>query len=383
MLELLKELTGIECRENVKRKSMSARLCILEIFAFHGPCLSYAKLQEKYGRGMKGYLKRVLKYLEERGFIKKVKVEDKDLYCLTVKGLAVAQPDPSCPELFLAGADVALKVALESEIKGLNWLLSAGRYWVNDRFVYSEDFRIARSLGGLLFLDSGAQQFYSKFRSFSYPFTPRQYLDLASAIGADLVATLDLPLDILTPRGLSVREGIKKTVELGAEVVSHAEDMNILDKIVPVLQGYKDPNEWLEALDLYKQHGVSPKRFRLWGIGSLCMARSIKLVKNVIKAVRQALRNDNKIHVFGISMSSLRKVYSFIDSYDTSAWVYWVKMDGAVLVWSRRKKAFIHLSSREGHRYRTEDLMEANLRSLIDMHRDLCLLKMTKSFDSE
>lgn len=127
-----------------------------------------------------------------------------------------------CPQLFLAGADAALRVAYESGLR-LNWLLSTGRYWGGGRFRHSDDFRLARSLGGLVFLDSGAQQFFSKFRD-CCPYTPGQYLGLAvNAVKADLIATLDMPLDILTPRGLPLAEGIRKTVEYGVKVVAHAE----------------------------------------------------------------------------------------------------------------------------------------------------------------
>ncbi len=278
-----------------------------------------------------------------------------------------------CPELYLAGADVALRVAAESEVRPLNWLLSAGRYWSGGRFRHSEDFRLARSLGGLVFLDSGAQQFYAKFKD-RYPYTPAQYLDFAiNAVGADLIATLDLPLDILAPRGLPIAEGIRKTVELGVEVVALAERLGVLDRIVPVLQGYDDPSQWLESLDLYKEHGVTPQRFSLWGVGSICMMRSPKSVESVLAAVRRALGNGVRVHVFGISMNALRRVFGLINSYDTAVWVYWAKKDGAVLVWSRRRRAFIHLQSRDGKRYSTEDLMEVNLRQLLEMHRDLCV----------
>jgi len=273
----------------------------------------------------------------------------------------------------MAGADVALKVAYESGIRPLNWLLSAGRYWRGGKFIHSKDFEIARSLGGLVFLDSGAQQFYAKFKGNEYPYTPAQYLDFAlNSVEADLVATLDLPLDILVPRGLTVKEGVKKTVELGVEVVAHAEKLDILDRIVPVLQGFDDSSQWLESLDLYKQHGITPQKFRLWGVGSICMMRSPKAVKGVLSAVRRALGGGVGMHVFGISMNALRRVYPLINSYDTSAWVYWAKKDGAVLVWSRRRRAFIHLQARDGRRYATEDLMEVNLMQLLEMHQDLC-----------
>jgi hypothetical protein len=279
-----------------------------------------------------------------------------------------------CPALFLAGADVALKVAVESGIRPLNWLLSAGRYWSGGRFRQSEDFERARSLGGMVFLDSGAQQFYAKFGGLRdrYPYTPAQYLDFAlNAVRADLIATLDLPLDILAPRGLPVAEGIRRTVEYGVEVVALAERLGALDRVVPVLQGFDDPSQWLECLDLYRQHGITPQRFRLWGLGSVCMMRSPRLVERVVSAVRGALGGAG-IHAFGIAVNALRRVFHAIDSYDTSAWVYWAKKDGAVLVWSRRRGAFIHLQARDGKRYSTEDLLEANLRQLLEMHGDLC-----------
>jgi hypothetical protein len=61
---------------------------------------------------------------------------------------------------------------------------------------------------------------------------------------------------------MPVKEGVRKTVELGVEVVAHAERLGVLDRIVPVLQGFDDPSQWLESLDLYKQHGITPQRFR-------------------------------------------------------------------------------------------------------------------------
>ena len=39
-----------------------------------------------------------------------------------------------CPTLYLAGADAALRVAVESGVHPLNWLLSAGRYWSGSKF---------------------------------------------------------------------------------------------------------------------------------------------------------------------------------------------------------------------------------------------------------
>lgn len=87
--------------------------------------------------------------------------------------------------------------------------------------------------------------------------------------------------------------------------------------------------------------------------------------------MRKAL-GGAEMRVFGISMNALRRVYPLIGSYDTSAWVCWAKADGAVLVWSRRRGVFIHLQARDGKRYNTEDLLEADMRQVLEMHKDLC-----------
>jgi len=269
--------------------------------------------------------------------------------------------------LFLAGADTALRVAREVGLR-LNWLLSAGRYWGGGRFVVHEDFKLAKELGGLLFLDSGAQQFFGKFKGFTYPYGARDYVDFAIKAGADLIATLDLPLDILVPRGLPVGEGVKRTVELGVEVVAAAGEKGVVERVVPVLQGYDHPSQWLESLDLYKQHGITPQKFKTWGVGSLCMSRNVRLTKAVLREVRRALGKDVVIHVFGMNLRHLRRTYMLIDSYDTSAWVYWAKKDGAVLVWDSVEESFVHLQARDGKRYPTKRLMRVNLLQLLAMH---------------
>jgi len=276
-----------------------------------------------------------------------------------------------CPMLFLAGSGTAIDAAIGSGVRPLNWLLSAGTYYRSGKFRESTDFNLAKSLGGLLFMDSGAQQFYRDFNGFDYPYSDREYLEFALRVGADYIAILDLPLDILHPRGLPIKDGIRRTVEHGVELIALAEDLGVVDKVVPVLQGFNDPSQWLESLDLYKSHGVTSQRFRYWGVGSICMMKSPPLVHKVLSAVRQAMPAV-RLHVFGISMNSLKRVFHIINSYDTSVWVYHAKMDGRVYVWDPADSAFMRLKVAYWHSYGTEKLMRANLMQILTMHEDLC-----------
>ncbi|MGB9706082.1 MAG: DUF7221 family queuine tRNA-ribosyltransferase-like protein, partial [Pyrobaculum sp.] len=270
--------------------------------------------------------------------------------------------DPSQPELdlYVAGNKYALESVVGS-VQISNWLVGAGVFWRGGSFDVARAARL-RARVPRLFLDSGAQQFYRKFKGFAYPYSPRQYLDFALAIGADLIATLDLPLDILAPRGLPVKEGIKKTVEYGVEIYSLAEGLGVRQRVVPVLQGYTDPSEWLESLDLYKSHGVEAE---VWGVGSLCMMSKPRLAERILREVRRALPRA-RLHVFGVDLNVLKRVVCLVDSYDTSVWIFWAKRYGTVRVWDPDSESFVKLKPYV--RYPTEKLFRLNIRELFRFH---------------
>jgi len=282
-----------------------------------------------------------------------------------VKKILPSILDPKTLKLYLAGTSTALKV-LQSLPFQFPYLLSAGHYW-NGKFRLPRELKFASEI----FVDSGAQQFYRYFNGLDYPYSAIEYVDFAVNLGANLIATLDLPLDILTPRGLDVKAGLKKTVDYGVNIYEYAEKLGISNKVVPVLQGFDDASQWLECLDLYKDHGIQSD---IWGIGSLCMTKSIKLVSSVIQQLRNELE-EKKLHVFGLALNALKKVFKFIDSFDTSAWVYWAKMDGAVFVWDPLRKRFIQLQARDGKRYDTLSLMRINIQAIFSMVEDLNICK--------
>ena len=262
--------------------------------------------------------------------------------------------------------------------KGFPILIGGGVYYNGSNFKFPKIFRAEERKEFIteLFVDSGAQQFYNKFKDFSYPYSPRKYVEtIIRHITPDYLATMDLPLDILVPRGLSIKEGIRKTVEYGVDNIYWWEKIvgeGYSTAIVPTLQGYNNPNQWLESIDLYYEHGITPKRFRIWGIGSLCMTNSYKFVKRVLESIREKLGTQVKIHVFGLSLHVLRKVWRLIDNYDTSAWVYWAKMDGALFFWfprllnnGKEKNRFTQWVARRKKSYSTEEIMAVNAINLL------------------
>ena len=71
-------------------------------------------------------------------------------------------------------------------------------------------------------------------------------------------------------------------------------------------------------------------------------------------------------------MNSLKRVFHIINSYDTSVWIYHVKMDRRVYVWDPADRAFMRLKVGYWHSYGTAKLMRANLTQVLTMHEDLC-----------
>ena len=359
------------------------------------------------------YLMKHLKCLQELGFIKiedhKIRITPKgEKYSKKIIALLEdctnASLDHEPLKVYLAGhykAWSSLKLLLQfikdfkyiipqplsKYVDGFPLLVSIGVYW-NGRFNIPKDL-MERDYISELFVDSGAQQFFNKFKGSYYPYTPRDYIKTClNILKADLIATLDLPLDLLVPRGIiSVNNGIRKTVDYGINCIDIFEkeimEGNRNSIIVPVLQGFNDPSQWLECYDIYKEHGIDKNRFRIWGIGSLCIARSYKFASRIIQEIRSHLGWDVKLHVFGLGLHIVRKIYQMIDSYDTSAWVYWAKMDGAFFTFFPRrikdswKPRFMQWVSRINHKYNTVEIMALNALNIL-LHNEV-LAYMKKS----
>lgn len=379
MLTLLDALDKLFGNMKIKAWIEVLRLIYIEIKS-NGYTYFSRILERREYTGYKGSLKRIIVRLEKAGFIKCLR-ENKDIRIVPTQLFYKLVEDPpqyissNGLKIFLAGHDTAIKAGYyyyRNTNTRLNWLVSAGEYWTGKKFRVGKDLILLKKFANEIFIDSGAQQFRGKFRRMEYPYDASEYINFALKVNAQWISTLDIPLDILATRGISVNHALEKTVELGVNVIDFAERRGILDRLVPVLQGYDNANQWLECLDMYKEHGITPQKFHYWGIGSLCITRNIKLIRNVVKTLRNVLGNDVKLHVFGINLKVLRKIFPYINSYDTSTWVYWAKIDGAVLIWDSNKKRFVHLKSRRNYQYKTLDLMYLNLAyGILKMHNDL------------
>jgi len=131
------------------------------------------------------------------------------------------------------------------------------------------------------------------------------------------VTVPDYP-DDYHPRNLWLSEeytNIERTVE---NVLKYTEQYKSIPWLIPIQGWNKNPKSVLRSISLYKEHGILDK-YDYYAVGNLCVENDVDIMFKTLKLVREALP-DKKIHVFGLRLNALKKVYWLIDSFDTTAW---------------------------------------------------------------
>jgi len=177
---------------------------------------------------------------------------------------------------------------------------------------------------GLLLVDSGAQQFNTQFRT-GYPYPTELYYNWASSIRADYVVSLDVPCDLVVPRGdMTVKEALELTLRNAVRMDETYQRLKErgwrrLPTPLPTIQGHKRVGEFLSSLESFKGAGLV-ERYDYFGIGSLCIERSPQFVYDVCRAVRRELGWKKRIHVFGPSVPAIKRIWGLVDSLDSALW---------------------------------------------------------------
>lgn len=131
------------------------------------------------------------------------------------------------------------------------------------------------------------------------------------------VTVPDYP-DDYHPQNLWLSEehtNIERTVE---NVLKYTERYRSIPWLIPIQGWNKNPKSVLRSIALYKEHGILDK-YNYYAVGNLCAENDMEIMYKTLKLVREALP-DKQIHVFGLHLNALRKVYWLIDSFDSMAW---------------------------------------------------------------
>jgi len=88
--------------------------------------------------------------------------------------------------------------------------------------------------------------------------------------------------------------------------------------LITIQSHNKKPDSIRKCIELYREYGILEK-FDYFALGNLCVEPDIELIYKTVKNARNQLK-DKKIHVFGLKLNVLKKIFTLIDSFDSMAW---------------------------------------------------------------
>jgi len=223
--------------------------------------------------------------------------------------------------LFLAIARLGYDIGvLARALDRFDVLVSAGLFWNGVKLPRRRrPGDMSRKVGTVL-VDSGAQQFSHRFMR--YPYGTEYYAEWGDWMGAGLIASLDVPLDVFEWKRVRYdhRRLLDITVCNAVRLYELWRDGGLRATPLLVIQGLR--NEWfVECMDMYADAGLL-RRHDHWAIGSLCFSRFAgpRKIRWVTATVRRRLGRRAWLHVFGPDMSSWGALVGLVDSIDTSIW---------------------------------------------------------------
>jgi len=198
-----------------------------------------------------------------------------------------------------------------------NVLISAGLYY-NRRSRRFHRAHVPSNVGKIM-IDSGAQQFNTRFKR--YPYATDYYISFAKSLKADFIVSLDVPCDYVVARKeMTVDEALDITVKNAEQLYEAYQSKGRMWDCYPILviQGY-ELADFIKCIEMYKNCNLI-ENWDYWGIGSLCLERSSNKVYEICKAIRKELGWQKRLHVFGPNIRAIRKIWRLVDSVDSSLW---------------------------------------------------------------
>jgi hypothetical protein len=162
--------------------------------------------------------------------------------------------------------------------------------------------------------------------------TPEEYIAAVRRYDIEIrnlsfVAGMDWMCEphILSRTGLSVIEHQRNTVENHKTLVALWQQDPNPDRVelpvMPTLQGYGSPEEYLRCWDMYGEAGIDLADYPVVGVGSICRRQATNEVGEILSAIRDR-DPDVPLHLFGVKMQGIRRFGHEAASIDTMAWSF-------------------------------------------------------------
>lgn len=142
----------------------------------------------------------------------------------------------------------------------------------------------------------------------------RRYLNEVG--GLDWAAPQDWMCEpfMLTRTGLTVLDHLHRTVDNYCELAGYGLP------IVPVIQGYT-PADYLACIDLYARAGIVLARCERAGVGTICRRQGTRAAVDILSLLHDRLP-QTQLHCFGVKITGLPHLRTYIASADSMAWSY-------------------------------------------------------------
>lgn len=168
-------------------------------------------------------------------------------------------------------------------------------------------------------LDSAGFVAMRRYRGFPWPLDA--YLDLCAAAPWRWFASMDLCVEPeIAGNESAVLDRVSGTVRLNVRCMTGARHRGILDRLVPVIQGW-EVRHYLRCLDRLSAHLDG---FPLIGVGSMCR-RSVegqRGILQVVDALDRELPAGVRLHLFGLKSTGMEEIrgHPRIASVDSQAY---------------------------------------------------------------
>lgn len=124
------------------------------------------------------------------------------------------------------------------------------------------------------------------------------------------------PMDWMSEPSVRAKTGLTTAEHQRRTLANFLELRELLGPLViPVLQGWDGPDEYLRHVEAYLAAGVDLEAEPIVGVGSICRRRQDERITAVLRAL-QPLR----LHAFGVRSRALRHNAAWLASADSLAW---------------------------------------------------------------
>jgi hypothetical protein len=134
---------------------------------------------------------------------------------------------------------------------------------------------------------------------------------------AEVKATVPDYCDDYHPKSLWLSEEVTNIERTVQNVIHAVEKYPHVNWLIPIQGWNRQPESVERCIKQLKDNDLLG--FDYYAIGNLCVERDTKIITKAVKNARKLLP-EKRLHIFGLKLRDVPKVYPFVNSFDSLAW---------------------------------------------------------------